>query len=44
MRSQLLDGLTMMWQEACRALSSRSPVEALDRLLTAMEREVGNES
>jgi integrase len=44
MRQQLLGGLTDLWTatlDARRALSSRSPVAALDRLLRERAREVG---
>ncbi len=43
MRRQLLDGLTELWLaalDARRKLSPRSPVEALDRLLTTRRPEV----
>jgi hypothetical protein len=42
MRQQLLDGLTRLWLEALdarRALSPRSPVATLDRLLSERVRE-----
>jgi hypothetical protein len=44
MRRQLLDGLTRLWVAALdvrRALYPRSPVDVLDRLLTAKRPEVG---
>lgn len=44
MRLQLLDGLTTLWLtalDARRAVSPRSPVAVLDRLLTASRPEVG---
>jgi hypothetical protein len=44
MRSQLLDGLTRLWLaalDARRAMSPRSPVAVLDRLLAARTEEVG---
>jgi hypothetical protein len=44
MRAQLLDGLTGLWHAALddrRALSPRSPVATLDRLLRERAREVG---
>jgi hypothetical protein len=44
MRSTLMDGLTRLWLaalDARRAMSPRSPVAVLDRLLVARAREVG---
>jgi hypothetical protein len=47
MRSTLLDGLTRLWLvalDARRAMSPRSPVAVLDRLLVVRANEVGEQS
>ena len=44
MRQRLMDGLTELWEAALderRAMASGSPVGALDRLLAARAKEVG---